>query len=308
MKNERFLAYGLIAFGVVLLLTRLGGADWLWLTLLSVIFLLGYVSRKNYGFLVAGGVLMGLAVGTLIGTQSGVLLSMAVGFFAIDRVEPRANRWALYAAGIFAVLGGLSALSAVGLLSSVGFALVLIAAGGYLLLRDRRAEPNTPHDPYSYTPPTFTAATPAAGKTAGETASPTPEPPRRSEATPHPTPQPAVVPVQPDTAIGAATPPAETAAAPPVPNGAPGTVKLELSPEAGEYLRRLEAWRKQTAGTEGTPPYIVFSNDTLSRIASAQPRTLEELAAVKGVGPVKLERYGGAVLGVLHGDAPNPAS
>lgn len=290
MRNEQRLAYGLLALGVVLLLTRLGGADWLWLALLSVTFLVGYVSRKIYGFLVAGGVLMGVAVGTLIDTQSGMLLSLAVGFFAIDRVEPRANRWALFTAGIFAVLGGLSALSAVGLLSSVGFALLLIAAGGYLLLRDRQQPNLSP-----------TADTPA---TVGETVWTAPAPPAPVETTPRP----AVVPAQAD--LQAATPPpaatappitADTATAPPTPDDAAGVT--ELSPEAQERLRRLEAWRKRTASAEGTPAYIVFSNDTLAKIAAACPRTLDELAAVKGVGPVKLGRYGDLVLGVVRGDA-----
>ena len=64
---------------------------------------------------------MGIAVGTLIDTDSGMLLSLAAGFFAIDRVEPKPNRWALYGAGIFAVLGALVALGSFGLLSSVAF-------------------------------------------------------------------------------------------------------------------------------------------------------------------------------------------
>lgn len=81
----------------------------------------------------------------------------------------------------------------------------------------------------------------------------------------------------------------------------------ELSPEAEERRHRLGAWRKATAAREGIPPYIVFSNDTLAKIAAAQPQTLEELGTVKGVGPVKLERYGQAVLAVLRGDA-DPAT
>lgn len=81
----------------------------------------------------------------------------------------------------------------------------------------------------------------------------------------------------------------------------------ELSPEAEERLRRLGVWRKATAAREGIPPYIVFSNDTLAKIAAAQPQTPEELGTVKGVGPVKLERYGPAVLAVLRGDA-DPAT
>ena len=40
-------------------------------------------------------------------------------------------------------------------------------------------------------------------------------------------------------------------------------------------------------------------NATLEQIAERGPRTLSELAAVPGVGPTKLERYGQEVLAAL---------
>ena len=47
------------------------------------------------------------------------------------------------------------------------------------------------------------------------------------------------------------------------------------------------------------PAYVVFHNATLEEIAAREPRTLAELAAVPGVGPSKLERYGEEVLAAL---------
>ena len=47
------------------------------------------------------------------------------------------------------------------------------------------------------------------------------------------------------------------------------------------------------------PAYVVFHNSTLEEIAARQPSTLGELAAVPGVGPAKLERYGADVLATL---------
>ena len=44
---QRLLAYALIAIGVVMLLSRIGGADWLWLALIGAVFLVGYVSRQK---------------------------------------------------------------------------------------------------------------------------------------------------------------------------------------------------------------------------------------------------------------------
>ena len=47
------------------------------------------------------------------------------------------------------------------------------------------------------------------------------------------------------------------------------------------------------------PPYVVFHDSVLRAIADAQPASLGELAQIAGVGPAKLDRYGGDVLDVL---------
>ena len=47
------------------------------------------------------------------------------------------------------------------------------------------------------------------------------------------------------------------------------------------------------------PAYVVFHNSTLAEVAARRPRTLRELAAIQGVGPTKLERYGEDVLAAL---------
>ncbi len=295
---QRLLAYALVAIGVIMLLSRIGGADWLWLALLSAIFLVAYVSRENYNFLVAGGVLMGIAVGTLIGTQSGMLLSLAAGFFAIDRVEPKPNRWALYSAGIFAVLGALVALGSFGLLGSVGFALALIAAGVYLLYRgdsrpDQPTYTNSDAPTRTVAPAPAPQPTQATAPTAAQTTTPTPSPP------------PAAEPARPTDGADTRSAPSPGNAAPYAAaetSGPPIPEPPVLSAEAETRLRRLEAWRRETAKTEGIPPYIVFSNDTLAKIAAANPQTLTDLDTVKGVGPVKLSRYGETVLNVLRGD------
>jgi DNA helicase-2/ATP-dependent DNA helicase PcrA len=61
----------------------------------------------------------------------------------------------------------------------------------------------------------------------------------------------------------------------------------------------LKAWRLQRARADEVPAYLVFHNSTLEEIAGRRPRSLAELAAVPGVGPQKLERYGAAVLAAL---------
>jgi ATP-dependent DNA helicase UvrD/PcrA len=63
----------------------------------------------------------------------------------------------------------------------------------------------------------------------------------------------------------------------------------------------LKEWRLRTARAEEKPAYVIFHNATLAEIVRRAPRTREELAAVPGVGPAKLERYGDAVLAALSG-------
>jgi DNA helicase-2/ATP-dependent DNA helicase PcrA len=63
----------------------------------------------------------------------------------------------------------------------------------------------------------------------------------------------------------------------------------------------LRAWRLARAREDEVPAYVVFPDRTLVEIASRRPRTLGELAQISGVGPAKLERYGGDVLAALAG-------
>ena len=63
----------------------------------------------------------------------------------------------------------------------------------------------------------------------------------------------------------------------------------------------LKSWRLETARSEEKPAYVIFHNSTLAEIVRRAPRSKEELAAVPGVGPAKLERYGDAVLAALSG-------
>jgi DNA helicase II / ATP-dependent DNA helicase PcrA len=63
-----------------------------------------------------------------------------------------------------------------------------------------------------------------------------------------------------------------------------------------EALRR---WRAERAKADEVPAYVVFHDKTLHEIAAAQPRTREQLSAIAGVGPAKLERYADDLLAAL---------
>jgi DNA helicase-2/ATP-dependent DNA helicase PcrA len=76
-----------------------------------------------------------------------------------------------------------------------------------------------------------------------------------------------------------------------------GAAAARTEPPAG--FDALKAWRLARAREDEVPAYLVFHNSTLEEIAARKPRSLDELAAVPGVGPAKLERYGEGVLAAL---------
>jgi ATP-dependent DNA helicase RecQ len=61
----------------------------------------------------------------------------------------------------------------------------------------------------------------------------------------------------------------------------------------------LREARRKLAADAGVPPYVIFHDSTLREIAARKPRNLNELGTVQGVGAVKLERYGKAMLEAL---------
>jgi ATP-dependent DNA helicase RecQ len=62
-------------------------------------------------------------------------------------------------------------------------------------------------------------------------------------------------------------------------------------------LSALKDWRKRVSA--GKPAYTIAHNSTLESIAALKPATLDELAAVKGVGPAFVSRHGQQVLSLL---------
>ena len=65
-------------------------------------------------------------------------------------------------------------------------------------------------------------------------------------------------------------------------------------------FEQLRTWRLEAAQQQGQKAFYVFPDTTLKRIAAARPQTVEELQAVKGVGPKKLDQYGQAVLDITR--------
>ena len=71
-------------------------------------------------------------------------------------------------------------------------------------------------------------------------------------------------------------------------------------------LDALLDWRRNLARASGVPAYVIFHNTTLEAVASSRPRSRNDLLAIPGIGPVKLERHGQALLDLVgrHDQAP----
>ncbi|WP_214412732.1 ATP-dependent DNA helicase UvrD2 [Sphaerisporangium fuscum] len=67
-------------------------------------------------------------------------------------------------------------------------------------------------------------------------------------------------------------------------------------------LERLKIWRAKAAKDAKVPAYVVFTDVTLQAMAERVPTTEEDLLAIAGIGRVKLERYGEAVLSICRGE------
>ncbi len=66
-----------------------------------------------------------------------------------------------------------------------------------------------------------------------------------------------------------------------------------------QIVAALKHWRKQKVDRQGGPAYLVLTDGTIQSLASICPRTLAEMAAVKGIGPHKIARYGDELLAIL---------
>jgi len=83
--------------------------------------------------------------------------------------------------------------------------------------------------------------------------------------------------------------------------------------EPGKALDRYTAlqkalwlWRRRLAEQLGQPSYIVMRNELMLRIAETRPQTLDELAALTGMGSQRLQHYGEALIDIIRLNPPQP--
>jgi ATP-dependent DNA helicase RecQ len=78
-----------------------------------------------------------------------------------------------------------------------------------------------------------------------------------------------------------------------------GAAATAAGPADEGLFERLRTWRLERARVDEVPAYVVLHDATLRELATAKPASERDLAAVKGFGPTKLERYGEDVLAVI---------
>jgi ATP-dependent DNA helicase RecQ len=84
--------------------------------------------------------------------------------------------------------------------------------------------------------------------------------------------------------------------------------EVVLGAQEQRLLAALKTKRLEIARQDSVPAYIVFSDRTLADIALRRPVSLEALANVRGVGEMKLERYGEKFLAVIRGSDETEAA
>ena len=74
---------------------------------------------------------------------------------------------------------------------------------------------------------------------------------------------------------------------------------VALDPAGERVFVALKSVRSAIAREEQVPAYVVFSDRTLAELAARRPQSLNALSDVRGVGPMKLERYGARFLAAI---------
>ena len=90
-----------------------------------------------------------------------------------------------------------------------------------------------------------------------------------------------------------------------------GAVHQKSEYQRGEFLRNLSAedaglyeaikdWRRHAAEEENVPPYVIFGDRTIEDLIFKKPRTVRELLNVFGIGEIKAEKFGSAILKLVE--------
>ncbi len=77
-------------------------------------------------------------------------------------------------------------------------------------------------------------------------------------------------------------------------------VQEEKSSAKEEVISKLKAFRLEQSRKENVKPYYIFNDAQMMDLLEKNPKTKAELLNVSGFGNVKVEKYGDAILQILH--------
>jgi len=66
-----------------------------------------------------------------------------------------------------------------------------------------------------------------------------------------------------------------------------------------QQVRELKEWRLSVSRAADVPAFVIFNDETLLNLLEVKPTNLDELLKIKGIGPVKAERYGKEILDLV---------
>ena len=74
--------------------------------------------------------------------------------------------------------------------------------------------------------------------------------------------------------------------------------------EEGETYTGLQKalwlWRKRVSDEQGSPPYVVMSNEIMLQIAEQRPQNEDDLSEIPGMGAQRVKNYGSAILDLVQ--------
>jgi len=82
--------------------------------------------------------------------------------------------------------------------------------------------------------------------------------------------------------------------------------RQDIGGQAMAALKEIWLYREQQAGQRDRAPFRVMPEDLMARIAQAMPETREALAAVRGMSPYILERFGSGLLACVERAKSSP--
>ncbi len=82
------------------------------------------------------------------------------------------------------------------------------------------------------------------------------------------------------------------------------TQKKSSTAVESSLFESLRAYRKEIAAQNKVPAYVIFHDATLNEIANQLPKNEAELLEIQGMGKLKLERFGEAILQIVNNHKP----